>query len=82
TSASENFDSVVVDYVDHREGGYSPKIEIDPVLGVARPNRDDETELDFASKHGVRRSEKDRFLRSNYALNGIVGNQNQRSKNG
>ncbi|GAU46558.1 hypothetical protein TSUD_190830 [Trifolium subterraneum] len=80
TIASENFDSVVVD--DHREGGSSPKIEIDPVLGVARPNRDDEIELDFESKHGVRRSEKDRFLRSNYALNGIVGNQNQRRKNG
>ncbi|KAK2407967.1 nucleobase-ascorbate transporter [Trifolium repens] len=78
TSASENFDSVVVD-VDHREGGSSPKIEIDPVLGVARPNRDDEIELDYESKH---RSEKDRFLRSNYALNGIVGNQNQRRKNG
>ncbi|WJX93497.1 Nucleobase-ascorbate transporter 11 [Trifolium repens] len=81
TSASENFDSVVVD-VDHREGGSSPKIEIDPVLGVARPNRDDEIELDYESKHGVRRSEKDTFLRSNYALNGIVGNQNQRRKNG
>ncbi|PNY08064.1 nucleobase-ascorbate transporter 11-like protein [Trifolium pratense] len=82
TSASENFDSVVVHDVDHREGGSSPKIEIDPVLGVARPNQDDEIELDLESKHGVKRSQKDRFLRANYALNGIVGNQNERRKNG
>ncbi|KAI5419308.1 Nucleobase-ascorbate transporter 11, variant 3 [Lathyrus oleraceus] len=81
TSASENFDKVAVDY-DHKEGGSSPKIEIDPVLGVARPNRDDEIELDSESKHGSRRSEKDRFLRPNYDLNRIIGNQNQKRKNG
>jgi solute carrier family 23 (nucleobase transporter), member 1 len=82
TSASENFDSVIVVHDDHREGGNSPKIEIDPVLGIARPSRDDEIELDSESKHGVRRSEKDKFLRSNYALNGTVGNQKQKRKNG
>ncbi|XP_058775138.1 nucleobase-ascorbate transporter 11-like [Vicia villosa] len=82
TSASGNFDSDVVDY-DHKEvGGSSPKIEIDPVLGVARPSQDDEIELDSESKHGGRRSEKDRFLRPNYALNRIIGNQNQKRKNG
>ncbi|CAI8608791.1 unnamed protein product [Vicia faba] len=69
TSASQNFDSVVVGY-DHKEGGgSSPKIEIDPVLGVARPSRDSEIELDSESKHGgSRRSEKDKFFRPNYAL--------------
>lgn len=82
TSSSANFDSVIVVDDDHREGGNSPKIEIDPVLGIARPNRDDEIELDSESKHGIRRSEKDKFLRSNYALNGTVGNQNQKRKNG
>uniref|UniRef100_A0A0R0ITE3 Nucleobase-ascorbate transporter 11 n=1 Tax=Glycine max TaxID=3847 RepID=A0A0R0ITE3_SOYBN len=40
TSASENFDSV-------GEGRSSPKIEIDPVLGLVRPNRDNEIEPIF-----------------------------------
>lgn len=93
TSASEKFDSVgfdvekssvvvVDDDDDQREGGSSPKIEIDPVLGVARPNMDDEIKPDYDSKHGARRGEKDKFLRSNYGLNETIGNQNQRKKNG
>ncbi|RDX88582.1 Nucleobase-ascorbate transporter 11, partial [Mucuna pruriens] len=85
TSASEKFDSVgfdvekgVVD--DQREGGSSPKIEIDPVLGLARPNRDNEIEPVFVSKHGAVRSEKERILRSKEAWNGAVGSQHQKRK--
>ncbi|XP_027346947.1 nucleobase-ascorbate transporter 11-like isoform X2 [Abrus precatorius] len=69
TSASEKFDSVefhaeksVID--DQREGGSSPTIEIDPVLGLARPNRDNEIEPVFLSKNGAIRSENERVLRN------------------
>lgn len=83
TTASEKFDSVVGFVDDQREGGSSPKIEIDPVLGVARPNRDNEIEEPVSgSKHGAIRSEKDRILRSKDVWNGTVGNQYQRRKNG
>ncbi|KAK7361338.1 hypothetical protein VNO77_03389 [Canavalia gladiata] len=88
TSASEKFDSVgfdveksiVVD--DQREGGSSPKIEIDPVLGLARPNRDNEIEPAVVSKHGAVRSENERVLRSKDVWNMTLGRQNQKRKNG
>ncbi|XP_027916635.1 nucleobase-ascorbate transporter 11-like [Vigna unguiculata] len=62
TSASEKFDSVD----DQREGGSSPKIEIDPVLGLARPDRDNEIEP---------------VLRSKDEWNGAMWSQNQKKKN-
>lgn len=81
TSASEKFDSVGFD--DQRgEGGSSPKIEIDPVLGVAKPNRDNEIEQVSESKNAAIRGEKDRVFRSYDAWNGAVGNQNGKRKNG
>ncbi|KAG4921450.1 hypothetical protein GLYMA_18G147700v4 [Glycine max] len=85
TSANENFDSVGFDVKsvdDQREGGSSPTIEIDPVLGLARPNRDNEIEPVFVSKHRVIRGENDRVLRSKDVWNGAVGSQNQRRKIG
>ncbi|TKY58717.1 Nucleobase-ascorbate transporter 11 [Spatholobus suberectus] len=85
TSASEKFDSVGFDVKsvdDQREGGSSPKIEIDPVLGLARPNRDNEIEPVLVSKHGALRSENERVLRSKDAWNGAVGSQHQKRKNG
>ncbi|XP_047175350.1 nucleobase-ascorbate transporter 11-like [Vigna umbellata] len=69
TSASEKFDSVGFDVKsvdDQREGGSSPKIEIDPVLGLARPNRDNEIEP---------------VLRSKDEWNGAMWSQNQKRKN-
>ncbi|KAL2344417.1 hypothetical protein Fmac_005702 [Flemingia macrophylla] len=85
TSASEKFDSAGFDVKsvdDQREGGSSPKIEIDPVLGLARPNRDNEIEPVFVSKHGAVRSENDKVLRLKEAWNGEVGRQIQKSKIG
>ncbi|KAJ4825335.1 Nucleobase-ascorbate transporter 11 [Turnera subulata] len=38
----------------HRNGGASPTIEIDPVLGRTRPNRGSEIELDAAPGNGFR----------------------------
>jgi len=84
TSASEKFDSVGFDVKivdDQREGGSSPKIEIDPVLGLARPNRDNEIEPVFVSKHGDIRSENERGLRSKDEWNGTMWSQNQKRKN-
>ncbi|XP_061343242.1 nucleobase-ascorbate transporter 11-like [Gastrolobium bilobum] len=85
TSASEKFDSVGFDVEksvdDQRDGGSSPKIEIDPILGLARPNKDNEIEPVSVLKHGAMRSEKDTVLRSKDAWNGRVGNQKQRKKN-
>ncbi|KAL9327385.1 hypothetical protein ACSQ67_008030 [Phaseolus vulgaris] len=84
TSASEKFDSVGFDVKsvdDQREGGSSPKIEIDPVLGLARPNRDNEIEPVFVSKHGDMRSENERVLRSKEEWNGAMWSQNQTRKN-
>ncbi|KHN37130.1 Nucleobase-ascorbate transporter 11 [Glycine soja] len=54
TSASENFDSV-------GEGRSSPKIEIDPVLGLVRPNRENEIEPIFVTKHGDMRVNGDAY---------------------
>lgn len=87
TSASEKFDSVGFDveksFDDHRGGeGSSPKIEIDPVLGLARPIRDNEIEPDSGSMHGAMRSENGRVLRPKGARDGTVGTQNRRRRNG
>ncbi|KAK7346061.1 hypothetical protein VNO80_20574 [Phaseolus coccineus] len=84
TSASEKFDSAGFDMKsvdDQREGGSSPKIEIDPVLGLARPNRDNEIEPVFVSKHGDMKSENERVLRSKEEWNGATWSQNQTRKN-
>ena len=56
-SSTENFDSATGFHVerggrDQRAGGSSPKIEIDPVLGRARPNRGVEIEMDSGSGSG------------------------------
>ncbi|XP_057752151.1 nucleobase-ascorbate transporter 11-like [Arachis stenosperma] len=92
TSASENFDSVgfdvengVVD--DHKGEGSSPKIEIDPVLGLARPVRDsDEIEPDSGSNsmHGAMKSDKGRVLRPKDAngWDGTLRSQNRKRRNG
>ncbi|MED6132075.1 hypothetical protein PIB30_015864 [Stylosanthes scabra] len=91
TSASEKFDSVgfdvekgVVD--DHKGEGSSPKIEIDPILGLARPVRDNnEIEPDSGSNsmHEAVKSENRRFMMPKDAngWDGMLRSQNRKRRN-
>ena len=65
-SASEKYDSVGFDLergLDQKNGGSSPKIEIDPILGRTRPNRGNEIEPASVPAHGGARNENDESQR-------------------
>ncbi|KAL4615885.1 hypothetical protein ACB092_07G159100 [Castanea dentata] len=89
-SASDKNDSAGFDLergFDHRNGGSSPKIEIDPVLGRTRPNQGIEIEPLVKNENQRRRKRDkpvlgDREDERKVGLNGVNGNVNGVNGNG
>lgn len=77
TSVSEKFSSGVdlEKGVDHRGGGSSPKIEIDPILGRTRRGTEFESDSGFGPGRGVRKKENEGIVG---IIDGTARAENQR----